>query len=170
MTDNFVDQCVHFDCPDRTDFGYCKYTSCMHPIYSKSDGLKMLPSNIICPKCKSFRHMYHLYGDNVGTYNMKCLNCNTYFSSEILFDDKSSESQEEPNICKMEWIDVKDKLPDNDDFVIVAIYDDHGDSPYMYTDFGWYFERANCWIVDAKERDDVIYWMPLPEPPIKGRI
>lgn len=27
-----------------------------------------------------------------------------------------------------------------------------------------YLDRANCWIVDAEQRTDVIAWMPLPEP------
>lgn len=27
-------QCMHFDCPNRTEFGYCKSTACMNPKYN----------------------------------------------------------------------------------------------------------------------------------------
>lgn len=66
------------------------------------------------------------------------------------------------------WIPTKDDLPKNDDFVIVTILDERGDTPFRYTDLGWYFDRAKCWIVDAEQRNDVIAWMPLPGP-YKGR-
>lgn len=69
-----------------------------------------------------------------------------------------------PTIEPQRWIPCNEKLPDNDDFVIVTILDEHGDTPYRYSDFGWYFDRAKCWIIDAEERTDVIAWMPLPEP------
>lgn len=65
---------------------------------------------------------------------------------------------------KTKWIPVSRKLPKNDDFVIVSIKDTCGDTSFVYSDFGWYFNRADCWIVDAQERTDVIAWMPLPEP------
>lgn len=66
------------------------------------------------------------------------------------------------------WIPCSERLPDNDDFVIVTILDERGDTPYRYSDFGWYFDRAKCWIIDAEERTDVIAWMPLPTPYIVG--
>lgn len=62
------------------------------------------------------------------------------------------------------WIPVTERLPKNDDWAIVTILDESGDTPYRYTDFGWYLEAADCWIVDAEQRNDVIAWMPLPEP------
>lgn len=62
------------------------------------------------------------------------------------------------------WIPVSDRLPENDDWVIVTILDEWGDTPWEYTDFGWYLEAGNCWVIDAKQRTDVIAWMPLPEP------
>lgn len=63
-----------------------------------------------------------------------------------------------------QWIPVSEGLPENDDWVIVTILDEWGDTPWTYTDFGWYLEAASCWIIDAKQRTDVIAWMPLPEP------
>lgn len=69
-----------------------------------------------------------------------------------------------PTIEPQRWIPCSERLPKNDDFVIVTVLDERGDTPYRYSDFGWYFDRASCWIVDAEERTDVIAWMPLPIP------
>ena len=64
------------------------------------------------------------------------------------------------------WISVKDRLPRDQDTVIVAINDDSGDTPYKYAYFGWYMSEAKCWIVDDEIRRGEVYaWMPLPEPP-----
>ena len=62
------------------------------------------------------------------------------------------------------WIPCSEGLPKNNDWVIVTILDENGDTPYRYTDFGWYLEAANCWIVGVEQRTDVTAWMPLPEP------
>lgn len=69
-----------------------------------------------------------------------------------------------PTIEPQKWILCSERLPDSDDFVVVTVLDEHGDTPYRYSDFGWYFDRADCWIIDAEQRTDVIAWMPLPEP------
>ena len=63
-----------------------------------------------------------------------------------------------------EWIPCSERLPANDDWVIASILDEVGDTPYRYSDFGWYFERAKCWIIDSEQRTDVVAWMPLPKP------
>lgn len=64
------------------------------------------------------------------------------------------------------WISVKDRMPPQQDIVIVAINDDSGDTPYRYTYFGWYMQEAACWIVDDEIRRGEVYaWMPLPAPP-----
>lgn len=62
------------------------------------------------------------------------------------------------------WVSCSEQLPKNDDWKIVTILDESGDTPSRYTDFGWYLEAANCWIVEAEQRTDVIAWMPLPKP------
>lgn len=62
------------------------------------------------------------------------------------------------------WILCSERLPKDDDWVIVTILDERGVTPYRYTDFGWYLEVANCWIIDAERRTDVTAWMPLPKP------
>lgn len=63
-----------------------------------------------------------------------------------------------------QWVPASERLPENDDWVIVTILDESGDTPWRYSDFGWYLKEANCWIVDAQQRKDVVAWMPLPEP------
>ena len=86
----------------------------------------------------------------------------------IVFMSKAYQMMEEAykeEVTKRDWISVIERLPENDDFVIVAIKDEHGDSPYVYSDFGWYFDRAECWIVDTEQRTNITHWMPLPEPP-----
>ena len=67
------------------------------------------------------------------------------------------------------WIPVTERLPNNDDFVIVTVKDESGDSPYIYSDFGWYLDRAGCWIVNTEQRTDITHWMPLPKPPKEGQ-
>ena len=62
------------------------------------------------------------------------------------------------------WIPVMERLPENDDWQIVTIKDESADAPYIYSDFGWYLDVANCWIVDADQRRDIVAWIPLPEP------
>ena len=62
------------------------------------------------------------------------------------------------------WIPCSERLPKDNDWVIVTILEERGDIPYRYTDFGWYLEVANCWIIDAEQRTDIIAWMPLPKP------
>ena len=63
------------------------------------------------------------------------------------------------------WISVKDRLPPQRETVIVAINDEHGDTPFKYTHFGWYLPDGKCWIVDGDATLNVYAWMPLPEPP-----
>lgn len=62
------------------------------------------------------------------------------------------------------WIPCSERLPANDDWVIISILDEIGDTPYRYSDFGWYLEAAKCWIVESEQRTDVVAWMPLPKP------
>ena len=62
------------------------------------------------------------------------------------------------------WIPTKTKLPDNDNWAIVTVLDNSGDTPFRYTDFGWYFDTPKCWIVDSEQRNDIVAWMPLPKP------
>lgn len=67
-----------------------------------------------------------------------------------------------------EWISVKDRLPDNDDFVLVIVSGKVGnitlDNAFQLAQFsmdeGWILEMWPEW-----EDPNVTYWTPLPEPP-----
>lgn len=63
----------------------------------------------------------------------------------------------------LEWIPTDESLPKNDDWKIITVCDESGDRPYVYTDFGWYLEQADCWIVHADKRRDVTAWATLPK-------
>lgn len=69
-----------------------------------------------------------------------------------------------------QWNYVKDGLPTTDDWLEVAILDEHGDTPFTYTSFGWYLEMAKVWIVDNDYRTDIYAWKPLSRAPevVKG--
>ena len=72
---------------------------------------------------------------------------------------------EQPTIePEQHWIPCSERFPENDDWQIVSILDESGDTPYRYSDFGWYLDKAESWIIDAEQRTDIIAWMPLPEP------
>ena len=53
--------------------------------------MKLEPANIVCPKCGSPNYMRHLIGKGVGKLDMKCINCNSYFSFEELYKQKIAE-------------------------------------------------------------------------------
>jgi hypothetical protein len=59
----------------------------------------------------------------------------------------------------MEWISVKDKLPENASDVLVT----DGDAQMV----AFYGKLKKLWIfhVDFWHHEDVTHWMPLPEPP-----
>lgn len=76
----------------------------------------------------------------------------------------------------MEWISVKDRLPENDEDVLVYHWDDRhicvgcfdesrvsfyieSDGTKFYTDCGW--ETDIPWA----QKGQVTHWMPLPEAP-----
>ena len=72
-------------------------------------------------------------------------------------------------ICKnYEWMLTKDRVPIDNDYVIVTIKDDSGDSPYTYTTVAQYYHRKDFddfWIADNDYVcGDIIAWMPLPKP------
>ena len=71
------------------------------------------------------------------------------FKAQVYMIIQSMETSEK-------WIPCSEKLPANDDWVIISVLDEVGDTPYRYSDFGWYFERAKCWIVESEQRTDVV--------------
>ncbi len=62
------------------------------------------------------------------------------------------------------WIPCGDRLPKDEEEVMVSIHDDSGDSVYDYTSSGWYAAAGKFWVVDNEINRRVTAWMPLPEP------
>ncbi len=60
------------------------------------------------------------------------------------------------------WIPCSERLPNDDEEVIVSILDDSGDTSFSYTTPGWHYK--GIWIVDNSRCPMVKAWMPLPEP------
>ena len=67
----------------------------------------------------------------------------------------------------MEWIPVTERLPDpNDDTLKLVNYIDHREGAMVW--IGWH-EMEDVWYIDGQAHsreygDEVIAWMPLPEP------
>ena len=62
------------------------------------------------------------------------------------------------------WIPCKDRLPKDEEEVIVSIHDDSGDSAFDYSSSGWYAAAGEFWVVDNEATMRVTAWMPLPHP------
>ena len=68
----------------------------------------------------------------------------------------------------MEWIDVNDRLPENNSDVLV--YDSDYNTVYSANYNSKYFNQTGFWLNEAGgeyqyEFEYVTHWMPLPEPP-----
>jgi len=67
-----------------------------------------------------------------------------------------------------EWISVKERLPENDDWVLIWYRDKDGD---YYPTVGR-FKENGCWSTDVDANDfayppeEITHWMPIPEPPV----
>lgn len=71
-----------------------------------------------------------------------------------------------PTVSERKWNYVSDNnLPTDLDWTIVAIRDEHGDTPAYYTDFGLYIDEAKGWFVDGDFRKDIYAWTQKPDPP-----
>lgn len=70
-----------------------------------------------------------------------------------------------PIVSERKWNYVSDNnLPTDLDWTIVAICDEHGDTPFYYTDFGLYIDEGKGWFVDGDFRKDIYAWAQKPEP------
>ena len=53
--------------------------------------MKLEPANIVCPTCGNSNYMRHLIGKNVGHLDLKCINCNSYFNFDELYNKRIGE-------------------------------------------------------------------------------
>ena len=60
------------------------------------------------------------------------------------------------------WIPCNERLPGDDEEVIVSCTDDSGDYSLDYTTVGWHYK--GLWVVNNERSFLVRAWMPLPEP------
>jgi len=63
----------------------------------------------------------------------------------------------------MEWISVKDRLPDKEMDLLVC-------TNTFYMGIGWYYVDAKKWDFEIQKHTEadlgeVTYWMPVPPPP-----
>lgn len=59
----------------------------------------------------------------------------------------------------VDWIPCSERLPDVGEDVFVTVIDDHGDTPWRYTDVAWLCNGT--WIADNEILfGNVIAWMP----------
>lgn len=61
----------------------------------------------------------------------------------------------------MEWISVKDRLPNDSNEVIIT------DGRFVTGGYGWYGDYFSNDYDDNMELSEITHWMPLPAPPTK---
>ena len=101
--------------------------------------------------------------------DMNCGNCNTCLNG------KAADAIEELSVVMRaqkavldkfpRWIPVTERLPQQQEKVILAIKDETGDTAFSYTYTGWYSGYGYRFVVDDDYCSWVTHWMPLPEPP-----
>ena len=62
---------------------------------------------------------------------------------------------------KWEWIPCSERLPNNDEEVIVSVEDDRADNIFKYTTTAWRY--GDVWVSDNERICGIIAWMPLPK-------
>lgn len=74
-------------------------------------------------------------------------------------DERELEINRIPSAIAQDWIPISEGLPSDDDDVFVTVIDDHGDTPWRYTDVAWLCNGT--WIADNEILfGNVIAWMP----------
>ena len=63
-----------------------------------------------------------------------------------------------------QWIPCSERLPEDEEEVIVSVRDDSGDNTLNYSSSGWYACAGDFWVVDNEANERVVAWMPLPAP------
>ena len=88
--------------------------------------------------------------------------CNGYPDGSTWCDDRVAIRNLPSVEAVPKWIPVSEKLPKDDEEVIVSCTDDSGDTPFSYTTVAWHFKGT--WICKDERCFFITAWMPLPEP------
>ena len=67
-----------------------------------------------------------------------------------------------PTVDVPTWIPCSERLPNNDEEVIVSVEDDRADNTFKYTTTAWRY--GDVWVSDNERICGIIAWMPLPKP------
>ena len=67
----------------------------------------------------------------------------------------------QPTIEAPSWIPCLERLPNNDEEVIVSVEDDRADNIFKYTTTAWRY--GDVWVSDNERICGIIAWMPLPQ-------
>lgn len=116
----------------------------------------------------------HLCCDNcTSSYNgVMCRACADADAMDILIDIPAADVQPVDR-----WISVDDRLPEIGRSVLVAVNINAKLNLPFCTDFtpeiriGWLDDNGKWGLqFDSADRDEILYWQPLPEPPKDGDI
>lgn len=110
------------------------------------DALRRCPVNK-CDGCP--------YKETYDKYGYGCLNEVDMDALELL------EEQDQPTVAKdikvpIKWISVKDRLPENEESVLV--WEKQG---FVYVDT----RKGDTWVIGTPNGAIITHWMPLPESP-----
>ena len=104
--------------------------------------------------------------DTMYAYNPKYLDALDMALTALEAEETWYATHEYPQ--KPHWIPCSERLPDKTTTVMVSCIDNSGDTPFSYTDCGYWVgllpDDDPAWIVDGEVNYHVFAWMPLPEP------
>ena len=69
----------------------------------------------------------------------------------------------------MKWIDIEERLPPQDVYVLIALYEDHKTGPFTHVQpacrYGYQWVDGKDGEEISLKRRRVTHWMPIPDPP-----
>lgn len=107
-----------------------------------------------------YRSMKKLPSLQFWIYMMKCFPCSNVTSA-----------MPKAGRIDMQWVSVKDKLPETGVEVLVEVDGHRGPSWRNNHNLVAFLTKSGCWIEERHGWNPlpVTHWMPLPEPPAESR-